>query len=334
MELVNHTEFPAAMQRAGIGDKEMLCIVACKATYRVQGNSLAVVSEQEAWPVFDKPYQFRGVSLSSDLEFRKSGIDILVFGEAVAPGSEPVRHMPVAVRSGRFRFAVQVFGDREWKKGMYGFEPSEPRPFVRMPLTNDRAFGGCAKWDELAIHHQINSEGRGFCLLENSAEGVPLPNLELPDHLIRKPTETPRPACWFKTSGMEIDPLQLQGNLRGFLFSSMKDIFQQAAKDFVVSPDDLDRSMVLEGFDESGVLEFPLPRTAGPIVHARIGKLRGAFPSTLSSLILLVTERVVIASYVSCFRFLFEPMDERTVELGSARRNTPASSATQEAGHA
>src|SRR5215470_12420689 len=90
---------------------------------------------------------------------------------------KPTRRTTVKVESGRISHHVAVFGDRVWRKSPKGLIPSEPEPFVEMPLANDRAFGGKVLLEGLEIPHPHNPAGRGFYLSEGEAEGKPLPNL-------------------------------------------------------------------------------------------------------------------------------------------------------------
>jgi uncharacterized protein YjbI with pentapeptide repeats len=76
-----------------------------------------------------------------------------------------------------------VFGDRTWS--LFGM--SEPAPFREMPLTWDRAFGGEGFAD--------NPKGRGLRSVEVDGKKVhPLPNVELPNKLLKSPSDKPAPA--------------------------------------------------------------------------------------------------------------------------------------------
>ena len=78
MEFINHTPYPAKFLTGSTGEQEILGIVACKVTYLLEGDRLVPVTGEDAWPVFDKPYEFEGIPLSPETEFRKKGVDILV----------------------------------------------------------------------------------------------------------------------------------------------------------------------------------------------------------------------------------------------------------------
>lgn len=315
MEFVNKTPFPAKFLTGSTGEHEIIGIVACKVTYRLEDEIIIPVTGQEAWPVFDKPFEFKGIPLAPEVDFRKNGIDILVFGNAVAPDKKPVPWMSVSAVCGQIHHRLTVFGDRVWKNSGQGLSPSDPVPFITMPLTNDRAFGGAALMAGAEVLHPINPEGRGFLYEQQGAEGTPLPNLEDPDALIENWRDMPRPACWFKPAGMlrakdapEIPPEQLPVVM-------MELMFNQAVPEFVAQPEELGETLHLSGFSADGDVVFPMPGTQGPTAEVHVGDLKGRFPATLATLIALPRENVLIATYRALFRYLMRPQEKRRTEL-------------------
>ena len=142
MEFTNATVLPAALARGSTGDREMVGVVAAKLTCRVEDDRLVRSPEEDWWPVFEQPHLFEGVTLGAEMDFRKRAADILVFGRAMAPRGEPVRQMRLGIHCGTVRFEIDVIGDRHWLDTKDGPIPSDPTPFLSMPLTHDRAFGG------------------------------------------------------------------------------------------------------------------------------------------------------------------------------------------------
>lgn len=132
-------------------------------------------SVQELWPRFMRAAGPDGVL---DQGIPKSMSEYLLVGHAHS--SEPVAHLPISVEIGGRRKVLNVIGDRTWHRGV----PTEPRPFTKMPLSWQHAFGGAGYAD--------NPVGRGF--VSGDAEGVALPNLELPGRMIRSPHDRPPPA--------------------------------------------------------------------------------------------------------------------------------------------
>jgi hypothetical protein len=119
-------------------------------------------------------------------------VDLLINGQAHAPRGRPSPFVDVALQfRDRVVKALRVFGDRRWKYGLTGWGASDPKPFVTMPLTYDRAFGGM---DEAGSEPQ-NRVGTGYATKVTSKfAGTPLPNVEDPKNLIKSPTGRPRPA--------------------------------------------------------------------------------------------------------------------------------------------
>jgi len=321
MDFVNRTELPADLMVGSTGDREMLSIVASKATYRIEGRELEGVDDDEAWPIFDKPFEFRGLTLAPDLDYRKEGTDLLLFGNAVAPGRNPVEAMWAVAESGSFRYRVAVYGDRVWMRSGRNLVPSRPTPFVEMTLSNDRTFGGVGAYEGQEMPHPVNPDGRGFYCTEEEAEGSPLPNVERPDQLVGSWEDRPTPACLLPPAGsMELSPERLQkGDPMEEIAASLGPSFNQAVPDLVVDPESLSDVLHLEGFSEEGALDLPLPPRTGPEAVAFVGDLASRFPSVLSTLVVLVPERVCVATYVSLFRYLFRPREKRWVELRPAR---------------
>lgn len=116
----------------------------------------------------------------------KTHAEYLVHGRAFAPGGTPVRGVGVRATVGARVKTLHVLGDRYWNVG-YGAAPSEPTPFVEMPLSWDRAFGGAG--------FSPNPIGRGAAEVpaEGGATLHPLPNIEDPRALIVDPSDRPAP---------------------------------------------------------------------------------------------------------------------------------------------
>ncbi|MEZ4297416.1 MAG: DUF2169 domain-containing protein [Polyangiaceae bacterium] len=128
----------------------------------------------------------------------RPGTDVWIEGHAVAPGEKPAERVDVAlVIPDRLQKTVAVFGDRVWTQGIGTLTPQSPRPFVRMPLVYERAFGGAEPGDApVRPFEPRNPVGRGFFEKESQALGQPLPNLEDPRDLLRTPRDRPRPMAF------------------------------------------------------------------------------------------------------------------------------------------
>jgi uncharacterized protein YjbI with pentapeptide repeats len=123
-----------------------------------------------------------------DEGYAKPRADVLVSGKAfgLAGASVGVAKVRCAVaREGRTLVdkTLAVFGDRYWK----GEKPTEPLPFVEMPISWGRAFGGEG--------FASNPVGKGIRPIATEHGPLhPLPNVEDPKCLIVGPKDRPAPA--------------------------------------------------------------------------------------------------------------------------------------------
>jgi uncharacterized protein DUF2169 len=189
---------PAARWRVG---------VVTKRTYLEAEGRLTEAAEQVA--LVEAPrLADDGVALAedSDLMLRKAQVDVVVRGHAYSHQGE--RQLRVGIRIGTsFARAIQVWGDRRVERDHDGvLRFSYPRPFERIPLGWERAYGG---HDAAALKahgdpteelrkeagvdlgpafglyaYPRNRVGRGY-LVEITDEALAsclLPNLEDPDH--------------------------------------------------------------------------------------------------------------------------------------------------------
>ncbi len=114
----------------------------------------------------------------------KSRAEFLVVGSAYVPGGQPAPTCPVKVEIGSRKKTLYVIGDRVWDKGV----PTAPQPFTQMPLDWSRAFGGEG--------YEKNPLGKGAAPIkgEDGRPVHPLPNMEIPGHLVTSPKDRPEPA--------------------------------------------------------------------------------------------------------------------------------------------
>ncbi len=162
---------------------------AVRATFVVEGGKLVLAERQEPVALMD---EYRGdpsessLLCAADLHLPKPATDVVLLGDAYAPGGSTMDQMDVSVAVGPVQKTVRVLGDRSWSSVLGRM--TSPEPFARMPLVYERAFGGILKRDpvtEEPLVDRRNPVGKG------SARA--LPNLEDPTCLIRHPSDTPAP---------------------------------------------------------------------------------------------------------------------------------------------
>ncbi|MBM4359294.1 MAG: DUF2169 domain-containing protein, partial [Deltaproteobacteria bacterium] len=118
-----------------------------------------------------------------DEAYPKPTGEFLLAGSCFAPGGQAVRSSFARVRLGTLDKSVSVSGDRHWRgTGL----PTEPLPFVAMPLDWAHAFGG-AGFDG-------NPSGKGAAVIDAAGERAnPLPNVERIAALVANPSDRPPP---------------------------------------------------------------------------------------------------------------------------------------------
>ena len=128
---------PFAVEQGWIRDRNgaELWLVVVKATFDVRDDGSLAVSEKQPAPCRVPEHHGEpgksSIRYESDFLLTKSTTDVIVVGHAHAPGGQPVTQLDVGLRVGPVQKRLKVFGDRSW--GLLG--PSEPAPFVAMPLV-------------------------------------------------------------------------------------------------------------------------------------------------------------------------------------------------------
>ena len=199
MKISNNTPFEVIalpVEAPGVGP--VLTIVV-KGTFGIQPGECATVFLEQIPVAFgDERYDEMGagsVKFESDIAPFKPRADIILVGKACAPGGRPVQILDVMLRVGQVKKVIRVFGDRHWQCAgrLLPEHSSVPKPFVTMNLVYERAFGGIDM--EGGGYCAENLVGRGFIAKKSkkSLDGLPLPNLEDPNNLIKSWKDRPKP---------------------------------------------------------------------------------------------------------------------------------------------
>ncbi len=128
--------------------------------------------------------------------YTKPATDIHVCGDAYALHGQPVTGMNVNIRVGPCAADLRIQGDRIWlRTATLGVRPSDPVPFVKMPLVWERAYGGVAAGSTEArpAFEPRNPIGCGLETNPDDAIDKPVPNIEDPRHLLSSVADRPRP---------------------------------------------------------------------------------------------------------------------------------------------
>lgn len=175
----------AAVQRAWqIHPPQNALVLIVKSTVSIVPDAAVVPASDQPSPGGDQRYADDATSslrYASDYAPFKPRADVVLVGHAYPPSSR-VHTASVRLAFGReLRCALAAVGDRDWQEAV----PTEPRPFKRIPLRYERAFGGPG--------YSHNPLGIGVV---NNLAGARLPNLEQPRNMIHSPNDRPAPACF------------------------------------------------------------------------------------------------------------------------------------------
>lgn len=191
LRLLNDTPFPVAWQHGRVqADKDSLTIVV-KGTFALANRAAAVaLPEGEQAPLTgDEPADASAdaaIAYDSDWSLYKPAADVVVTGRCHAPEGTATRVGIGLALGEHLRKHLVVTGERYWLPG--GREPSAPRPFRSVSLGWESAFGGAG--------FAANPVGRGAVPIDGP-EGRPLhplPLIEDPAALVRRPDDKPAPA--------------------------------------------------------------------------------------------------------------------------------------------
>ena len=186
--LKNITPFAAENSWVRDEDGSEVLLVAVKATVLVgEDGKLAFDEEQEEVsyvPVFRGEPESSSLLYESDLVHKKVRTDVLVEGRAHAPGGKPATRVDVRLKLGKIDKTLRVHGDRVVEDSPFGVATSRPEPFLEMPITYERSFGGTDVKDRDPKRHAWeprNPVGVGFATKKEHVLGSPAPNVEDPE---------------------------------------------------------------------------------------------------------------------------------------------------------
>ena len=203
MDLLNGTKMVAGYTLGVEPSAREHLVVVVKGTFDFPANGgEPTLAEEQATFVYADTFTgkpgFSAPLDECDFAFRKPRCDVLVNGAAYAPDGKPTTRVTVGLKVGPMRKVFDVVGDRAWSALPLRIAPEPPRPFVRMPITYDRAFGGLDEFSADKSRHSAymqNPVGRGYHRQLDIAfvDGTPAPNTEERDNPVGKPDGAYRP---------------------------------------------------------------------------------------------------------------------------------------------
>jgi hypothetical protein len=212
----------------------------------------------------------------------KLSTDVVLLGDAVAPGGRPVQRLnlglTVGLKDGPVGKQALVVGDRSLTPGLGGLLISEPQPFDRMPLVHERAFGGWDRRHEDPAQQRCeprNPVGVGFRDKRLApCEEPRLPNIEDPQRPYGGYGDTPNPcgfgfiaASWLLRAAFAgTYDADWDRDRKPSLPLDFDPRFHNAASPGLVMPSPLagNEWMRVEGMSVSGPCRWQLPGIAAP----------------------------------------------------------------------
>jgi hypothetical protein len=315
MDFFNDTELQADVFRAAPWEDEILAMVVAKATFRVAENG-EVNQDDDPIAVLREPMETPFGILPADIAPQKSGVDLLVLGQAHAPGGKPTDKMPVALQVGGFKCTFAVVGDRVWKKDKLGISPTPPKPFLTMPVIHENAYGGNALLKNKEVPNGYNPLGKGYILDKAEADGVPLPNIEDPQDIVTSWESQPLPAGFAPIPlgtqitaerGIAVDQETKQPTVK-------PEFYNCAHPKMVIQELRSGEEVVLSGMTPDGEFKFNVPQISLSALLSLEDELF-PHPMRVDTLCILPEERRFFIILRAGFKYRFIPEQIRVIRV-------------------
>ncbi|BCH25435.1 DUF2169 family type VI secretion system accessory protein [Mesorhizobium sp. L-8-3] len=183
LPLENHTPFAAE----GLWTRDEhgceVWLVAIKASFEIDPDGKQTPLKSQV-PVNMAPvFGADPDELLDDDDFciEKRHTDILIDGHVYAPGGHPGIETMARLKVGDLDKTVKVIGDRVFMPGPVSVRTSQPEPFVKIPISWRRTYGGTDTTASKPDWDQRNPIGTGFAVDPQRLVGKIAPNLEYPD---------------------------------------------------------------------------------------------------------------------------------------------------------
>lgn len=204
LEPKNHTPLGVSIVPGLDKDRLDYVTVVMKGKFTIAPGQHRLKFSDEPAPILTTDQYFgepekTGVRFEADIGMRKRGTDIVVNGHAYAPHGRAAYTVDASVSLGNNKKTCRIFGDRAWEKSRTSvgtWTPSQPKPFERMPLGYEHAFGGIdTRPKDAPEFFAANPIGKGFIATKlQPTDSLPLPHIEDPRHLIQRVEDRPPPA--------------------------------------------------------------------------------------------------------------------------------------------
>ena len=186
--LTNRTPFAAERTWVRDQDGAEVWIVAIKGSFMIRSDGKQTLDAEQKEvarvPQFAGQPGLSSLLNDSDLVHTKTRTDIILQAHAYSPDGKPTDRVDVRVKVQRvIDKSLRVHGDRLWKRRFFGIKLTAPKPFTRMPILYERAFGGTDREAKDPKRHRWeprNPVGTGFATRKKYLLGKAAPNIEDP----------------------------------------------------------------------------------------------------------------------------------------------------------
>lgn len=287
MELINATRLQAAYTMGTEPSAREHIVVAVKGTFAFpaeDGGVCPLADEQLPLVMADEYWGEPGHSAPRyevDFALRKPRCEVLLNATAYAPEGRPTTKVRVGVKLGGWSKVIDLVGDRYWVVRGGSIGPSAPEPFLALPLTYERAYGGTDDSDpDRPDAYMPNPVGRGYGLVRSGERliGWPAPNTEAPDDPVSVPWGGYRPMALGIQARNAAARLKHAGTydqhwldeVFPFLPADFDDRYYQAApEDQWLAEPQGGEEVVLVNLTRDGRTSFRLPPNDLPVVFFR-----------------------------------------------------------------
>lgn len=201
MDIRCHSPFEPFWFKSRDASGDTFDVVVVKATFDIVDEArLKIAQDQEPVTVADAYFgapNESSVLYESDLAPYKPRADVVVLGDAHAPGGEPAPSWPVEVRIDEHVASLRVHGPRVFRRDGERWALEALAPAEAVPLRYEHAFGGVFEGkDGETARCAANPIGAGFAPGEppDSVETIPAPQVEAIGDPVTSPTGEHAPA--------------------------------------------------------------------------------------------------------------------------------------------
>jgi hypothetical protein len=185
--MVNGSGFEMSTSQAIDRHGHVFLVAVMKGTFEIPAdpNEQPITAESQlpiyAADLFAGEPGLSATLVESDFSFRKRKCDVVLVGEAYAPGGNAVESLNVGFEIAECKKSARVVGPRKWIKSGQKIVVGESDPFTSMPITYGQSYGGIWQSDDEKIYecYDSNPIGIGYAKADPTRlEGMAAPTIE------------------------------------------------------------------------------------------------------------------------------------------------------------